>query len=170
MEPTKEPLQSFKTLIKLQDSDTPSFFYCCEQGTNKLHRLNLLTGEQSSHEVPSYQFKIGCRWSELPGGGLLITGGEISREVDRIDTLREFAVCCLAPMHSERSFHAVVYLAQYLYVLGGYCGSYLRVCERCICAESRWEVLPALPVAICHMSAVELDNSLYAFGGYDSYL
>jgi hypothetical protein len=118
MEQTKEPLQSFKTPTKLQDSDTPSFFYCYEQNTNKLHRLNLLTGEQSLHEVPSYQFKMGCRWSELPGGSLLITGGEISDEVDRIDTLRECAVCSLPPMHSERSFHAAVYYSQYLYVLG----------------------------------------------------
>jgi hypothetical protein len=36
-------------------------------------------------------------------------------------------------------------------------------CERYSCAESRWEVLPALPVA--GMSAVEVENSVYALGG-----
>jgi hypothetical protein len=43
-----------------------------------------------------------------------------------------------------------------------------RVSVRGVCAESRWEELPALPAAGWAMSAVELDNSLYALGGWSS--
>jgi hypothetical protein len=136
-----------------------------EEGGNTLHRVDLLTGKESAHKVLKYQFERGCRWTGLPGGSLLITGGSPEvRMVNKVDTLREFSVSALSPMSSERSFHAAVYYSQYLYVLGGYCGSYLRECERYSCAESRWEVLPALPVAGACMSAVELENSLYALG------
>jgi hypothetical protein len=167
MEETKEPTQFSKTLHKPQDSDT--FFYCCEDHTNKLHRVNLLTGEHSYHAVPSYQFKYDCCWSELPGGSLLITGGAIPpvSEVVSIDTLREWAVSSLPLMHTPRYSHAAVYHSQYLYVLGGCNGRDLSECERFVCAESRWEVLHALPVACKGMSAVELENSLFALGGWD---
>jgi hypothetical protein len=103
----------------------------------------------------------------LPGGSLLITGGYPAvREVVKIGTLREYAVSSQPPMHTARRGHAAVYYSQYLYVLGGYNeGGYLRECERYACAESRWEVLPALPVAGIGMSAVEVENSLYALGG-----
>jgi hypothetical protein len=106
--------------------------------------------ENCHHKVPSYQFKISCRWSELPGGSLLITGGgdDAVRKVVRIDTLREYAVSSQPPMHTPRHNHAAVYHSQYLYVLGGYNeGRYLSECERYLCAESQWEVLPALPIA-----------------------
>jgi hypothetical protein len=66
-------------------------------------------------------------------------------------------------MHTARSHHAAVYHSQYVYVLGG---GRMRECERYVCAESRWEVLAALPVGGGGMSAVELHNSLYALGGY----
>jgi lambda repressor-like predicted transcriptional regulator len=153
---------------------TPTFFYCCQIYFNKLIRVNLLTGEQSCHEVPAYQFRDGCRWSELPGGSLLVTGGdEGAREVDKIDTLREYAVSHQPPMHTARSMHAAVYHSQYLYVLAGYvcmylseCESYLSECERYSCAEHRWEELPDVPVGGIGMSAVEVENSLYALGGY----
>jgi hypothetical protein len=154
--------QSTKTLPKPQHT---TFFYCCERITNKLHRVNLLTGERSWHEVPSYQFKDGCRWSELPGGSVVITGGEV-REVVKVDTLREYAVSALPPMHTARSEHAAVYHSQHLYVLAGFNGRLrMKECERYVCAESRWEVLPALHLAGRRMSAVEIKNSLYALGG-----
>jgi hypothetical protein len=65
--------------------------------------------------------------------------------------------------------HAAVYHSQYLYVLGGYNGWGLRECERYACAESQWEVLPPLPVACFAMSVVEVENSLYALGGHNSF-
>jgi hypothetical protein len=83
----------------------------------------------------------------------------------KIDTQRECAVSSQPPMHTARSWHAAVYNSPYLYILGGYGDHYLSECERLLCAESRWERLPALPVASSDMSAVELDNSLLAFGG-----
>jgi hypothetical protein len=104
----------------------------------------------------------------LPRGSLLITGGGASlgvREVEMIDTLREFAVSTQPPMHTPRQSHAAVYHSQYLYVLGGWSVRCLSECERYVCAESRWEELPALPVASWGMSAVEVENSLYALGG-----
>jgi hypothetical protein len=69
-------------------------------------------------------------------------------------------------MHTARQNHAAVYHSQYVYVLGGFFDEgFLRECERYVCVESRWEVLPVLSVACCAMSAVVLDNSLYALGG-----
>jgi hypothetical protein len=145
----------------------PQFIYACKYRTNLLLRTNLHTGEQSGYQIPGYSFKLNCRLSELPGGSLLSTGGcPPVREVVRIDTLREWAVSSLPPMHTAKYSHAAVYHSQYLYVLGGVCYSYLNGCERYVCAESRWEELPALPVAGLAMSAVVLDNSLYALGGY----
>jgi hypothetical protein len=145
---------------------TPTFFYCCKMETNQVHRVNLFTGVQSCHNVPNYRFKNFCRWSELPGGSLLITGGHpAGREVVKIDTLREFAISSQPPMHTGRRDHTAVYHSQYLYIMGGYNRRCLTECERYLCAESRWEVLPALPVAGYAMSAVEIENSLYALGG-----
>jgi hypothetical protein len=119
-----------------------TFLYSCQKNANQLHRVNLFTGEKTSHEVPHYQFKYGCCWIEVPGGSLLITGGGSYpglREVVKIDTLREYAVSSQPPMHTARYSHAAVYHSQSVYVLGR------SECERYSCAESRWEVLPALP-------------------------
>jgi hypothetical protein len=163
MEETKEPPQSSEMRPKPQNSDTVSFF-CCEGDTNKLHRMNLLTGVKSCHKVPNYLFKYNCCWSELPDASLLITGGgdpEVS-EASRFDSLREYAHFSLPPMHTARAAHATVYHSQYLYVLGGWG---LSECERYNCTESRWEVLPALPVGGDGMCALELENCVYALGG-----
>jgi hypothetical protein len=64
--------------------------------------LLLITGEQSC--LASFKFKIDCYWSELSGGSLLITGGDYpeTREAVRLDTLRQFAVCAVPPMHTAR--------------------------------------------------------------------
>jgi hypothetical protein len=155
--------------------DTPTFLYSCDCISNWLHRINLLTGGLSKFKVPGYQFTDGCRWCELPGGSLLITGGggvPAVRDVVKIDPLREYAAFSLPSMHTARRCHSPVYHSQYVYVLGGE-SSYkgLSECERYVCAESRWEVLAAMPVACWSMSAIELHNSLYALGGYNgSYL
>jgi hypothetical protein len=150
-------------LISTISTVKPQFFYCCR--SNELLRASLLTGEQSILQIPAYKFKFDCRWSELPGGSLIITGGGYAgvREVGKIDSPREWAVSSLSPMHTARCYHASLYHSQYLYVLGGY---RLSECERYSCADSRWEELPALPVAGGRMSAVELENSLYALGGF----
>jgi hypothetical protein len=160
-EESKEPDKPHptETLPRPQHSPIPAFFYCCLKNSNELHRVNLLTGEQSCHNVPNYEFNPGCRWSELPGGSLLITGGYFTTDVVKINALREFAVSSQPPMHTARGEHAAVYHSQHLYVLG------YEECERYVCAESRWEVMPALPKAGFSMSAVELDSSLYALGG-----
>jgi hypothetical protein len=104
----------------------------------------------------------------LPGGSLLITGGSPGvRNVVSVD-VRTFAVSSQPPMHTARCLHAAVYHAQYVYVLGGLNSDrFLRECERYVCAESRWEVLAALPVAGAYMSGVEVENSVYALGGSD---
>jgi hypothetical protein len=94
----------------------PTFIYSYELGTDNLHRTSLVTGERSSHQVPSYTFKYCCCWSEVPGGSLLITGGShpAVREVVRIDTRREFAVSHCAPMLTPRKYHAAVYHTPHL--------------------------------------------------------
>jgi hypothetical protein len=147
----------------------PQFIYCSISDTNLLYRTHLLTGEQSYRPILGYVFLAGSCWRELPGASLLITGGSPGvRDVAKIDTLREWAASSEPPMHTARYDHAAVYHSQHLYVLGGYTNyRCLGECERYVCAESRWEVLPALPIACCAMSAVLLDNSLYVLGGYD---
>jgi hypothetical protein len=162
---TKQPPQPTKTLPKPQHC--PTLFYCYDTLKEKLHSANLLTSKESCHKMPSYRFRFGSRKSELPGGSLLITGGlSGERKVEKIDTTREYAVSSLSPMHAPRINHAAVYHSQYLYVLGGYNKAReFNECERYLCAESRWEELPALPVACDCISAVEVENSLYALGG-----
>jgi hypothetical protein len=149
----------------------PTFIYSYKFNTDQLHRTSLLTGKHSSHQVPSYTFKLDSCWSEVPGGSLLITGGGYPvevREVVRNDTLREFAVAHCAPMLTPRRAHAAVYHTPHLYILGGYDGSYaLSECERYVCAENRWEALPPLPSACSCMSGVVVERNLYALGGYD---
>jgi hypothetical protein len=155
---------------QLPEDTLPTFIYSYNRDTDQLHRTSLVTGEQSTHRLPSYTFKASCCWSEMPGGSLLITGGGIftaESEVVRIDTRREFAVSEQPPMLTPRRDHAVVYHAQHLYVLGGANGHiWLKQCERYVCAENRWESLPLLPRACCLTSGVVVESSLYALGGW----
>jgi hypothetical protein len=152
--------------------EVPTFIYSYKYETNKLHRTSLVTGEHSSHRAPSYTFKRGCCWSEVPGARLVITGGldegwSAVREVVRIDTRREFAVTHCPPMLTPRTSHAAVYHTPHLYILGGVNDSYLSECERYVYAENRWEALPHLLRACSFASGVVVENSLYALGGYD---
>jgi hypothetical protein len=148
----------------------PQFVYSSIFGTGQMLRTNLLTGELSCLTTLGFRYKQFPRWRELPGGRLLITGGWnrsfAVREVVKVDTLREWAVCTQPPMHTARFNHAAVYHSQCLYVLGGWDSSVLSECERYLCAETRWEVLPALPEGGSAMSAVVLDISIYALGGF----
>jgi hypothetical protein len=131
----------------------PTFIYSYQKDTDQLHRTCLATGEQSSHQVPSYTFKGGCCWSEVPGGSLLITGGGLPavREVVRID-VGTFEVSPQPHMLTPRRTHAAVHNTPHLYVLGGENDSILSECERYVCAEYRWEALPPLPRACSHTS------------------
>jgi hypothetical protein len=165
MESSSYDTQDIQT--QLNEDILPTFIY--SSFSDQLHRTSLVTGEQSTHRVPSYTFKYGFYWSEVPGGNLLITGGgdptEV-REVVRIDTRREFAVSEQPPMLSPRKDHTAVYHAQHLYVLGGVNGHIsLSMCERFVCAENRWETLPLLPKACCLTSGIVVESSLYALGG-----
>jgi hypothetical protein len=150
----------------------PTFLYSYKYMTDQLHRTNLVTGEHSSHRVPSYTFKWFSCVSEVPGESLLITGGGYpsapgaGREVVRIDTRREFAVAHWAPMLTPRRSHAAVYHTPHLYALAGRNVSCLSECERYVCAENRWEALPPLPRACCQLSGVVVESSLYALGGW----
>jgi hypothetical protein len=157
--------------VGIRSSLGPKFIYGYREDTDQLHRTNLVTGQQTRHRVPSYQFKEGCCWSEVPGG-LIITGGGLPavREVVRIHTRREFAATRCAPMLTPRRFHAVVHTTQHLYVLGGYNEGCLGESERYVCSENQWEALPPLPRACTSMSGVVVKRSLYALGGYDGSL
>jgi hypothetical protein len=75
--------------------------YSCKEYSDKLVRTSLVTGEQSSHRVPSYTFNQGCCWSEEPEGSLLITGGGVPAvgEVVRID-VGTFEVSPQRDMHT----------------------------------------------------------------------
>jgi hypothetical protein len=161
MEETQEPQQSSETLA----SPSP-FFYFNEYNQSALNRVNLLTGEISRH-ILSVGFENDCVLSELPDGILILTGGDESDSADKINTLRDFECSALPRMHSRRTNHSAVYHSQYLYVLGGYLRGFGRLseCERYDCAQNRWEVLPHFPVAASGLSAVVLENSLYALGG-----
>jgi hypothetical protein len=147
--------------------EAPTFIYSYTFNTDQLHRTNLVTGEQSNHQVPSYTFNRGCCWSEMPGGSLLITGGGWTAvsEVVMIDA-RTFEVSAQPRMLTPRAFHAAVYHAQHLYVLGGMDHGALSKCERYACEENRWQALSPLPRACRDTSGVVVESSLYALGGH----
>jgi hypothetical protein len=166
---TREAIYSLQAPQLHQDT-LPAFINSYTEFTDKLHRTSLVTGERSSHRLPSFTFKYGCCWSEVPGRSLLITGGgdpDAVCEVVRIDTRREFAVTQCPPMLTPRVYHAAVYHTPHLYILGGWNESYLSECERYVCAENRWEALPPLPRACAETSGVVVERSLYALGGYE---
>jgi hypothetical protein len=169
-----QPAQLAQELQRLQAQyEFPTFLYSYRCDTDQLWRVSLGTGEHSDYRVPSYTFKLGCCWSEVPGGNLLITGGGYPaavREVVRIDTRREFAVSHCAPMLTPRARHAAVYHTPHLYILGGWNHSNLSECERYVCAENLWEALPPLPRACNNTSGVVVQSSLYALGGCDDSL
>jgi hypothetical protein len=152
-----------KTLRQDEPEPLPSFIYGYEERTNNINRTDLSTGAQSFHEVPSYEFKPGCCWSELPGGSLLITGGGPSTEVATICT-ETFEVTQQPPMSTARQNHIAVYNDNHVYVLGG--RGPLEECERYLCAQGRWEDLPPLPRASAAISGVVVEDCLYALGGY----
>jgi hypothetical protein len=171
LQDTREALNQLKTqdleTLQIHDDTLPTFIYSYD--TDRLHRTNLVTGEQSSHQVPGYQFKSGCCWSEVPGGSLLITGGGYPAvsEVVNIE-VKTFEVSPQPHMLTPRSFHAAVYHAQHLYVLGGHNSRrYLSECERYASADNRWEALYPLPRACWGSSGVVVESSLYALGGFD---
>jgi hypothetical protein len=149
--------------------EVPTFIYSYKQFTDQLHRTSLVTGEHSILRVPSYTFKEGCCWSEVPGGSLLVTGGGLRgvREVVRIDTRREYAVAHCPPMLTPRREYAAVPTTPHLYILGGWNNNKLGECERFVCAENRWEALPPLPRACWGSSGLVVESSLYALGGDD---
>jgi hypothetical protein len=155
--------------LKALYHEVPTFIYSYIRDNDQLYRTSLVTGEHSSHRVPSYTFKPYCCCSEVLGGSLLITGGGHApvREVVRIDTRREFAVAHCPPMLTPRRHHAAVYHTPYLYILGGWKDSrVLSECERYVCEENRWEALPPLPRACSVTSGVVVESSLYALGGF----
>jgi hypothetical protein len=172
----KMPLTSQHLYKKLQPVELssfdkvtlPTFIYSYKYDTHQLYMTKLITGDQSSHQVNSYTFKIGCCWSEVPGGSLLITGGGYPAvsEVVRID-VGTFEVSLQPVMLTPRREHAAVYYYQRLYVIGGVNEDYLSECEEYVCAENRWEALPPLPRACIDTSGVVLESSLYALGGFD---
>jgi outer membrane phospholipase A len=63
------------TLYHPHEVTLPTFIYSYKTNTDQLHRTSLATGEHSSNQVPSYTFKFGWCWSEVPEGSLHITGG-----------------------------------------------------------------------------------------------
>jgi hypothetical protein len=115
-------------------------------------------------------FDPDCVLTEVPGIGLVSTGGgglSITKKVQKIDTLREFAVSRQAPMSTARECHAAVYHARFLYVLGGRSLNSRAMigCERYVCAENRWQPLSPLPRPCSVMRTVVVERSLYALGG-----
>jgi hypothetical protein len=161
---------SRQALYHLHEDTRSTFIYSYKEHTDELDRTSLVTGEQSSHQVPFYTFKPGCCWSEVFGGRLLITGGmneafQRVKEVVRID-VGTFEVSPEPPMHTPRGGYASVYHTPHLYILGGWSGTrYLSECERYVCAENRWETLRSLPRACRNTSGVVVESSLYALGG-----
>lgn len=148
----------------------PEFIYSYKYNSGRLYRTNLTTDVKSVHKVPAFQFKLGTSCSELHGGCLLLTGGgDASREVVKIDTLREFAVSYRPPMLIPRQSHTAIYHANLLYILGGLDenDAALQECERYVCLEGRWEALPPLPRAAVKSSGVVAEGRLYVIGGCD---
>jgi hypothetical protein len=107
----------------------------------------------------------------VPGGSLLITGGEDEDDEAVTDVMKidvgTFEVSPQPRMLTPRYDHAAVYHTPHLYVLGGENNSILSECERYLCAKNRWEALPPLPQACSQTSGVVIESGLYALGGSD---
>jgi hypothetical protein len=159
------------TPAQLHERTLPRFIYSYSTNINELHRTDLFTGERSSHQIPYFMFDGDCRLTEMPRIGLLVTGGgvPITKKVQKIDTLREFAVSRQAPMLTARGSHAAVYHARFVYVLGGNTpgGRPLIGCERYVCTDNRWQALSPLPRPCSNIGTVVVERCLYALGGYD---
>jgi hypothetical protein len=72
--PIIEFTRRLPTITEEMKESESEFIYSYEWDTDRLHRTDVKTGEQSCHRVPKYKFKSRCCWSELPGATLLITG------------------------------------------------------------------------------------------------
>jgi hypothetical protein len=57
--PETDDYSTSKTSERMPKEPSHQMFYCCEY-TNQLLRTNLLTGEQSWHQVPGYIFIEHC--------------------------------------------------------------------------------------------------------------
>jgi hypothetical protein len=175
LQDTREVLYQLKATKELETQQLneytlPIFIFSYKERDAQLYRTNLVTGEQSWHQIPSYQFKEGCCCNAVPGGRLLITGGgyPVVKEVEGID-VRTFEVFHLTNMPTARRWHAALHHAQHLYVLGGDDGtSSLKACERYFFVENRWQDLPPLPEACRSTSGVVVERSLYALGGFNA--
>jgi hypothetical protein len=174
----QEMFPLFVIIGQLSPSINPPCICSYKLKTSLLYRTDLLTGEESTYEVPNFIFKSGCSLIELTEEGcLLVTGGSekpflssviMSRDVTNINT-RMFEVSSRRPMTTARKWHAAVYHDQYVYILGGRDGSQsLSKCERYKFAENQWEELAPLPTACQDATAVVIDRTLYVLGGHNT--
>lgn len=70
-----------------------------------------------------------------------------------------------------RKEHAAVYLAGYVYVIGGFDGTqnlFMKTCERYNMERDKWKQVASLNTARCAFSASPINaRFIYIFGGYD---
>ena len=98
-----------------------------------------ITGGYPGPEPAGVAYKLtGSAWSEV---GVLVT---------------------------PRGWHACSYRGDYLYVMGGYNGSYLSSTEVLDLTTGEWSAGPDLPYPAYDGRAVQYDGELYLVGGYGS--
>lgn len=162
----KQDVSSRGDFIPLQ----PKCIYSYNQGTNELYITLMHTQAGTYLQLPSFTFRSGCYWVELPCKRLVVTGGgdKPTREAVAIDSSREFAVNKMSPMLYERSYHSAVVYANYLYVIGGegLLKYALTDCERYDLIKNTWEEIEPLPKACYGLGAQVSNEFVYVLGGY----
>mmetsp|Transcript_7575 Transcript_7575/g.14164 ORF Transcript_7575/g.14164 Transcript_7575/m.14164 type:complete len:414 (-) Transcript_7575:2577-3818(-) len=149
------------------------FIYSFFNNTNVLYRTNINIGDLFCLRVCSYKFKPLCSLTALPSCKLFITGGghpHGSAETHMIDVTRDYSVSYKAAMTSPRRYHASLYHAGHVYLIGGNNNHYLSLCERYTVEANKWETLLPLPYASNGLSVIYFEpcNSIYALGGHCS--
>lgn len=150
----------------------PRRIFSFSHHSNKLYCTFLETGEDKVIELLNCRFKVWCSWCEAPDGKLYITGGarndQALREVNCVDTMRDFNLTLKWEMLKYRMMHGSAYFGGFVYVVGGFANmATLISCERFSLATQLWEAIPNLPLAVHSNTLVvnERTGLLHSVGG-----
>jgi hypothetical protein len=166
-------LQAVLDSVNQLTKNEQGFIYNYQSVTCNLYKTNLSTGQESSTAL-THTFKKQSSLCESPEGTLFITGGYSpdTNEVVCIDPTTN-AVTPKPPMKTTRWGHGSVFYGEFLYVIGGFNGSYLAECERYDTLHNHWQPIPPLPHASAAHAAIVCGYTrrIYILGGNNgSYL
>lgn len=100
----------------------------------------------------------------------MMSGGGISNTV-YVFSVSKFEICVKKPMKQVRKEHALVYLNNCVYALGGYDGinnAFLSTCEKYDLEKDEWNEIKPMVFAKCAFGACAINNRyIFTVGGYN---